>query len=193
MCKVISHIAELDNVQRLYSAAYRSTTFGLAPIDSSAGVEQQLIPVAPHGQVPSVPLGQTSKLVPVAPHAHVPYVLGQTSAIASQTATHALGDQGSVGMRSELSRMLSETSVPNPHEPRGHRRERQVSMDSGRGQIALPRLDQRMSEDMHEPQRMPTIHENARINPLMFDDPWSRVRTSNHAACMSNHCRWTMT
>eukprot|EP00971_Amphidinium_carterae_P241266 4790646-Amphidinium_carterae.2 len=81
--------------------------------------------------------------------------------------------------------MISETSVSNPYEERrGLPRERQVSMDSGRGQIALPRLDQRMLEDMDEP-HMPTIHENARVDPLTVDDPWSRVRTSNQAACMS--------
>eukprot|EP00971_Amphidinium_carterae_P079527 1573825-Amphidinium_carterae.1 len=104
--------------------------------------------------------------------------LGQTSVLASQTATHALGDQGSVGLRS--------TSVFDPHEgPRVLRCERQVSMDSGRGQIALPRLDQMMLEDMNEPQHLPTIHENARVYPLTLDIPWSRVRTSNHATCVS--------
>eukprot|EP00971_Amphidinium_carterae_P133276 2639421-Amphidinium_carterae.1 len=51
-------------------------------------------------------------------------------------------------------------------------------MDSGRGQIVLPRLDQRMLEDMYEPQHMPTSHENARVDPLTLDDPWSRVRRS---------------
>eukprot|EP00971_Amphidinium_carterae_P000067 1474-Amphidinium_carterae.1 len=52
--------------------------------------------------------------------------LGQTSVLASQHATHALAEQGSVGLRSELSRMISETSVSNPlEEPRGLRRKRQ--------------------------------------------------------------------
>eukprot|EP00971_Amphidinium_carterae_P177946 3529125-Amphidinium_carterae.1 len=69
-----------------------------------------------------------------------------TSVLAFQMATHALAEQGSVGLR-----MISETFVPNPcEEPRGLRRERQVSMDSGRGQIVFPRLDQRMLEDVNE-------------------------------------------
>eukprot|EP00971_Amphidinium_carterae_P171140 3391876-Amphidinium_carterae.1 len=68
-----------------------------------------------------------------------------------------------------LSRMISETSVPSPHEePRGLRHERQ-----------------KMLEDMNEPQHMPTIHENAKVDPLTLDDPWSRFRTSNHAAFAS--------
>eukprot|EP00971_Amphidinium_carterae_P067085 1328041-Amphidinium_carterae.1 len=108
--------------------------------------------------------------------------------LASQIATHALAEQGSVGLRSEdseLSRMITETFVSNPlAEPRGLRRERQVSMDFGRGQVALPRLDQRMLEDMSEP-HMPTIHENARVDPLTVDDPWARGHNTSHAACMS--------
>eukprot|EP00971_Amphidinium_carterae_P070744 1398979-Amphidinium_carterae.1 len=32
---------------------------------------------------------------------------------------------------------------------------------------------------------MPTIHENARVDPLMVDDPWSRDRNANLAAGMS--------
>eukprot|EP00971_Amphidinium_carterae_P296244 5884504-Amphidinium_carterae.1 len=81
--------------------------------------------------------------------------------------------------------MISETFVSNPcEEPRGLRRERQVSMDSGRGQIALPRLDHRMLEDMNEP-HMPTIYENPRVDPLTVDDPWTRGRNSSHAACVS--------
>eukprot|EP00971_Amphidinium_carterae_P241040 4785468-Amphidinium_carterae.1 len=152
--------------------------FGLAIVDGCAGVDQQLVPVAPHAHFPSVPLGHASQMVPLAPHGQVTEVplvpLGQTSVLASQTATYALADQGSIGSRSELSGMISETSVS----------ERQASMDSGRSQIALPRLDQRMLEDMSE-QHMPTIHENARVDPLTLDDPWSRVRTSNRAACMS--------
>eukprot|EP00971_Amphidinium_carterae_P214944 4265436-Amphidinium_carterae.2 len=50
--------------------------------------------------------------------------------------------------------------------------------------LALPRLDQRMLEDMSEP-HMLTIHENARVDPLTVDDPWSRACTSNYASCMS--------
>eukprot|EP00971_Amphidinium_carterae_P166969 3309018-Amphidinium_carterae.1 len=57
-------------------------------------------------------------------------------------------------------------------------------MDSGRGQIAPPRLDQRMLEDMNEP-HMPTIHENVRVDPLTVDDPWTRGRNVSHAAGMS--------
>eukprot|EP00971_Amphidinium_carterae_P206064 4089640-Amphidinium_carterae.1 len=68
---------------------------------SDGHAPQQLVPVAPHGQVPSV------LLRPAVP-------LGQTSVLASQNATHALAEQGSVGLSSELSRMISETSVSNP-------------------------------------------------------------------------------
>eukprot|EP00971_Amphidinium_carterae_P086474 1711263-Amphidinium_carterae.1 len=132
----------------------------LGPAVPHGHAPQQMVLVAPHGQVPSVPLG------PAVP-------LGQTSVLASHTATHALAEQGSIGLRSELNRMISETSVSHPvEEPRGLRRERQVSMDSGRGQVALPRLDQRMLEDMNEP-HMPTIHENARVDPSTVDDPWT--------------------
>eukprot|EP00971_Amphidinium_carterae_P147763 2928825-Amphidinium_carterae.1 len=51
-------------------------------------------------------------------------------------------------------------------------------MDSGRGQIALPGLDQRMLGDMNEP-HMPTIHENARVDPLAVDDPWTSNDLTN--------------
>eukprot|EP00971_Amphidinium_carterae_P001579 31651-Amphidinium_carterae.1 len=105
------------------------TQFGLAPIDGYAGVEQHLVPLGPavpHGHAPQ-------QLVPVAPHGQVPSVLlrpavplGQTSVLTSQIATHALAEQGSVRLRSELSRMISEISVSHPlEEPRGLRRERQ--------------------------------------------------------------------
>eukprot|EP00971_Amphidinium_carterae_P027560 542940-Amphidinium_carterae.1 len=44
-----------------------------------------------------------------------------------------------------------------------------------------------MLEDMNEPHcpHMPTIHKNARVDPLTVDDPWTRGRNSSHAACMS--------
>eukprot|EP00971_Amphidinium_carterae_P086475 1711264-Amphidinium_carterae.1 len=133
----------------------------LGPAVPHGHAPQQTVLVALHGQVASVPLG------PAVP-------LGQTSVLASQIATHALAEQGSVGLRSELSRMVSETFVSHPlEEPRGLLHECQVSMDSGRGQVALPRLDQRMLEDTNEP-HMPTIHENARVDPLTVDDPWTR-------------------
>eukprot|EP00971_Amphidinium_carterae_P268556 5327898-Amphidinium_carterae.1 len=96
--------------------------FGLAPIDGSAGVEQPLVPVAPHGQVPSVSLG----------HA---VLLGHASQMVPVALSPARTNFGSIMLKSELSRMISETSVSNPYEePRGLRRERQASMHSGRGQ-----------------------------------------------------------
>eukprot|EP00971_Amphidinium_carterae_P227967 4521701-Amphidinium_carterae.1 len=41
-----------------------------------------------------------------------------------------------------------------------------------------------MLEDMNVP-HMPTIHENARADPLTVDDPWSRGRNVSLAAGMS--------
>eukprot|EP00971_Amphidinium_carterae_P254274 5047957-Amphidinium_carterae.1 len=79
----ISHITEL--VQPLYSAAFRSTTvvgvaFGGAIRQTYVFEFYSWFGNGPHGQVPSVPLGQASQLVPVAPHGQVPLVpLGPTA------------------------------------------------------------------------------------------------------------------
>eukprot|EP00971_Amphidinium_carterae_P316966 6301256-Amphidinium_carterae.1 len=88
----------------------------IGPAVQHGHAPQQMVLVAPNGQVQSIPLGQTSVL-------------------ASQLNTHALAEQGSIGLRSELSRMISENSVAHPlEEQRGLRRERRISMDSSRGQ-----------------------------------------------------------